>query len=234
MKLWSLIFALIGVIVATLVSFPLAWIAKPIVPDTIAGDMNYTGTVWDGAINNIDGIGSINIHTNAKNLIRGKPAIQFASFGSPLNIQGEASRKSVSTLTVDGPISSLASTDKRFSNLFGSFNLAISDFDIQEKCEQINGTASTDFLTQNESTLRWSGPLLSGPITCEDGGFKVILMGSDEQQTIKAEWLVWPEGEFRMRANVLSGLEGMEPVLALYGFERTASGYQLNESGRWR
>lgn len=221
-------------LITGLANFPLSWIGNSVLPDTLKPRPFFLGTLWKGQIANIQGINPVNTSTDLRKILRSEPPITFESESPFLRFSGSAKLNGSITAQANGNITGLSVFDSRFQSLAGTYDLSLDDIIIRDICRSGAGRFNTDILSQNFSRWQWTGPVLSGPISCTDGYITADLSGSDAMQTITAKLRVEIEGQYRASAKVVTSDPRAEFVLTLFGFEKTSQGYSLAEAGAWR
>jgi len=229
-----LIIGVIGVLLGTVANLPLSWVAPKFIPKDNIGSLQYGGTVWEGHVLGFPGFGPITIDTNPGKALTGKPFFALETRSANLSARGAAKPGLFSNVTVQGNMAHIAAIDPRFAGLTGNFQMKLKDMVFEKTCTSALGTVSTDVLTRNGKNMGWSGPNLSGPLSCEDGAFKMELSGKDNRQSIKAVVRIIPDGTFRADVDVLTNDMRAGAVLPIYGFQPKNGGYSLLESGRWQ
>lgn len=224
---------LAGVLIGGLANLPLSWVAPNFIPKENVGELQYGGTVWDGYVLGFPGFGPITFDAHPLKALTGKPFVNLETQSANFSAKGSAKPGLLSGVSVQGNMAHVGAIDPRFAGLVGGFQMTLKEAAFKEKCESASGNVSTDVLTRNSQIMGWTGPALSGPISCEDGAFKMELTGNDAQQSIKAVVRIIPDGTFRADVDVLTNDIRAGAVLPLYGFQPKDGGYSLLESGRW-
>ena len=151
-----------------------------------------------------------------------------------MQIRGKASHNQIVGLNFTGQLANLPTTDGRLKELSGVVNVQISELKFSKQCESVTGKANTDFLSRNKGRWQWQGPILSGPLSCENGDLIANLSGTENGQTIKADLRIAPNGTYRADFSVRTLQPEAAVVLPLYGFEKRSSEFLLTEQGKWR
>jgi len=198
---------------AALISqLPLSWVAPHFLPAGVGQNIGYSGTVWNGQVKGLDYIGTANFQVNPKALVSG---------GLPLTFVSQSPK--------------LPTRDGRLKELAGNVNIQLSELQMKEgSCAFAKGKASTDFLSLNRSRWRWQGPILEGPISCEEGDLVVNLAGRENRQIIRADLRLSQNGSYGANITVQTDQAEAGVVLPLYGFEKQGRQYKLTEQGQWR
>lgn len=224
---------LLGLLIGGIANIPLSWVAPKFIPKKNVGELKYGGTVWDGYALGFPGFGPITLETNFVKALTGKPFVNLETRSVNFSAKGAAKPGFLSGISVQGNMAHVGAIDPRFAGLVGKFQMTLDEAKFDNSCESANGVVSTDVLTQNGKGLGWTGPALTGPISCESGAFKMELTGKDAKQSIKAVVRIIPDGTFRADVDVLTNDVRAGAVLPLYGFQPKDGGYSLLELGRW-
>jgi hypothetical protein len=224
--------ALIGGAAAVAAHFPASWAAKATYVDTPA---QFGGSLWNGHVRGLGALPPIRFSLSPAALITRKGGITFDGSGGGVTIRGAGSPASVSDLSIAGDAAFLSQIDSRLSGLSGRFSVNVVGLKTDGTCsEATRGQLRTNILSQNGGALGWTGPDLSGPITCEGGDLSAIMSGESPGQTIEAKIKVLMDGSFQLRFVVNSSDPRAGLVLPLYGFETRGERYTLTEAGSWR
>lgn len=234
MKKSLVIAAILTAVVTAIWHLPAAWIAGPLIPKNLTPRPQFIGTVWNGQIPNIDGINPVHFTVKPLNMLRGKPPATFESVSPYLQFTGTATLAGSISTQAKGYIRGLGVFDTRFRTLAGQYDLTLSNMRIRNTCQSGEGQFSTNLLAENRAVWEWTGPILSGPIRCENGQIIAQLKGADTQQNIEAVLRIDLSGAYRVDVDVNTRDSRAEFVLPLYGFEKTEQGYSLLEEGRWQ
>lgn len=225
--------ALAGGILALAVFFPMRWAAGWILPAeirTLAPDLKFGGSIWQGTISGLPIFGTANL--NIAPLSR---QVDFQAGKGRNFTAGRLTPTQVTDLDFRLNLESIPFTDRRLQGLRGELLAEISKAELKDqKCESANGLARTDVLQRNGGTIDWTGPELAGPIRCEAGALIVDLSGQDAQQTITALIRIQPDGSYRANISVRTVRTEADAVLPLFGFSRSGQSFVLTEQGRWR
>lgn len=219
---------------AVISQFPLSAIGPKII---IGGKTpSYSGTIWKGFMSGTDA-GLLNLETSLGRLLTGKNPVHVWGGPDGLSVKAEAGFSGLRAIKLDGTMKALALRDPRIGAVKGNFRLDVPDMKLMQTCDYANGTAWTDFLSQNKSTLYWQGPVLEGPVSCVDGQILVDLAGKDQTAEITAKVTIGLEGNYRadITAKVNKTLEQFAaPSLQQFGFYKDGGTYKLTEQGKWQ
>jgi len=220
----------LGALVSAL---PLAWIAPLVVPETVrtsASDLTYRGTIWRGTLSGLPLFESANY--NASLLSQ---RMNFTTGGRGNYLNGDISKSDAKNINLRVNLTSIPFTDGRLVNLQGDVVALISEMTFDEtSCLSAIGNAQTDVLQRNGGAIQWTGPLLTGPISCEEGAVIANLSGKDGQQSVNALLDLAPDGNYRAVVTVRTNRAEADAVLPLFGFTRAGRDFKLTEQGRWR
>lgn len=226
--------SLLGAALGLAWQLPLAWIAPHIIPEGLGSDIGYSGTVWDGTVTGLDYIGAAKFKLDPKAIVGSELTLSFQTSSSAMQISGEASRTELKGLRFKGQLAGLPTNDGRLKELIGEVNINIAELEFRGNCRSAQGQGWTDFLSRNEGRWQWQGPVLEGPISCENGDLIAMLSGSDGGQTIKADLRIVPDGTYRADISVRTSQREAGVVLPFYGFENKNGEFRLTEQGKWR
>jgi len=127
-------------------------------------------------------------------------------------------------------------SDPRFAGLSGRANLMIDTLKIKDTCRTASGQLRTNILSANADSLQWTGPVLSGPISCDDKAVLAALRGRDDVYNIALDIRLHPDGVYNldMRIDPITTAPAeFGLALGLLGFEETPNGgAQLKERGQ--
>ncbi len=222
---------ILALVTGAISQLPLSWVAPKV---DIAGQVpEYGGTVWNGFISGTDA-GVLNLDVSPLRLVSGKNPVRVTGGPAGINLNAEAGLSGLRALKVSGSIKALALTDARLALVNGNFDLDITDMKMMESCDYAEGIATTDFLARNSVRLRWKGPVLEGPVSCEDGNVILDLTGKDRAADIVARLTLSPDGQYRtdITAEVNDPNAGL--ALQYFGFSPAGGAYKLTEQGKWR
>lgn len=210
--------------------FPASWAGKLAAPDL---PVTLGGTLWNGYVPSINAVPPIAFKTSPAGLFSSAPLVTFSGSGNGLSIEGAAEPDHIRALALNGDAVFLGHIDGRLSNLMGRFNLSAKNFKFSGDCADTSGQVSTDILARNAGLWRWTGPPLSGPVTCKDGVITSTLSGNIPGQSVEAILKIIPDGRYQIRAVINTNTPEAGLVLPLYGFEAQGERFTMNEAGRW-
>lgn len=225
--------ALLSGLIALFTCLPLGWVAGLFVSDDVkafAPDLAFHGTVWDGSVSGLPVFGTANVRTA---LLSRNASIQAGEGANYLS--AELTPKSATDLDLRVNFANLPLNDGRLQGLQGELIAKVSELNFDgQSCVSAIGTLRTDVLQRNGGSIQWTGPELSGPVTCEDGALIAVMTGRDAEQTIEAKLRVAPDGVYHADISVKTSREEADAVLPLFGFTRSGGSFMLTEQGRWR
>jgi len=239
----KLLWSIPGGLLALTVFLPLSWIAPVVVPSAFTTEQTqYQGTVWSGTLSKLRDVEIVNYTLNPLNLITGKMPLEVEMRAKGLNANGSVSRYMMKNFDFNIDVSSLPLPDPRLQGLAGdvSAKIAHAKWDKENTCTSISGVARSDVLLQNKSLFDWEGPILAGPISCDEKGRVTFdLKGEDEVQSIFVKVAISAIGEYSSDMRVITKDQEAALVLPLFGFEerrRSKDGveFRLVEQGQWR
>lgn len=197
------------------------------------------GTVWNGQIIGVDGFGPITYRTRPLRIFSAKPMAQMQTQMPGISISGSARPGKLSDLNFKGQVWTFSNVDPRLAGLRGDFEARIDSLEFDSKninagCLSASGTVTTNVLAANRAQWSWTGPDLSGPISCEAGALTVALSGQEAGQDVNLTFSALPEGQYETRAQVKTDNPQAQNVLSLFGFTASGQTFTLNDAGRWR
>jgi hypothetical protein len=220
--------------VALIGSFPAQWAVKIAAPNVLPSGAIISGSVWSGQVTGLPFSGFVDYRVWPKNLFGEKPVLTLESHVPGLNIKAKARFKKLQSLTATGRIDTFAHVNPQLAGMMGSFDLRISGLSFDKTCALNEGFVRTDVLTKNQNLWHWSGPSLSGPVSCAGQELVVNLSGDDGNTAVEAILRITLGGVYNNDITVKSRDDNLGILLSLYGFEKTANGYSLRETGKWR
>lgn len=235
MTRWFVLAAALAGFAALAAFFPAKWAASLALPDNVRAQAKFTGTIWHGAVipNAKFGLSPIRYAVSPKAVIGGGDYLSFQSSGA-LSLRGSGSHKRLQSLNISGPLQAFGPTDPRLGGLLGDVQLNVQDFIFEPFCESGTGMASTDILARNQAYLNWTGPILSGPLSCQNGILTANLTGAQGAQRIDLTLQFSGNGTYRADIDVTSPEPDIAPYLQGFGFSGDARRLSLAETGNWR
>ena len=222
----------IGALAGLIVQLPLSWVGGAVPKSAFPNPLTFTGTTWNGQVSGLPLSGPLAIQTRPSQLLSGVP-VTFESQSPGITLRGEAGSKQLKNLSYRAEFSRLPITDGRLVGLAGMIDVIVNDAGFGDGCETLTGNIRTDVLTRNQARLRWAGPEVSGPLTCEKGEILATLSGRDARTDINAIVHINMDGNYRLEATVISQDPEAGALLPLYGFQASGNQYSLTEQGQW-
>lgn len=217
-----------GGLAALLANFPLEWAAPK------QAGVSYSGTIWNGAATGAPLFGDLRTELSPAQIFSASPLVVSQTTG-PNRLDGAIGLRAAKDVRLRVNLLSLPMTDPRLQGLRGELNLRLDAAKWDSAgCTEAAGTAQTNVLTQNGGAIDWTGPELSGPISCEDGQFRVQLSGRDAGQNIAADLRLSILGDYAADITAATNRAEAGAVLPLFGFVFADGEYKLTEQGRWR
>lgn len=233
-KRWMILAGIVVVAGAIISQFPLSAIGPKI---NVGGKTPiYSGTIWKGYMSGTDA-GVLELDTSLRRLFTGKNPVHVSGGPDGLSIHAEAGLAGLRAIKLEGTMKALALRDPRIGAVNGNFKLDVPDMKLMKVCDYADGNAWSDFLMQNQQTLRWQGPELQGPVRCEDGQIIMELAGKDEMSDITADVRIALEGSYRadIAVKINRSIERFAaPTLERYGFYKDGDAFKLTEQGKWQ
>ena len=241
---------LIWVLFCAAAVVPARW-AAALLPDSAKAHIipdSVSGSIWQGqakvlppkttwpieAIYKINPLSALIARPYAKTQLSGYGFRAGGLFG----VWG-SSRMKLKEVTADFQISQLPISDPRFSGLSGQIFLTFDDLNIKNGCQSAAGQARSDILTANEQSWQWTGPILSGPISCDGEAVLAALRGRNNDYDVALDLRLYADGVYGVDVTLTPigsdkgrGADGFGFVLGLLGFEENPDGSaQLREKG---
>ena len=150
-------------------------------------------------------------------------------------VKGTAGRNQLKDVKANINVGSLPITDKRLQGVQGQVNAKLDHLKISESCKQAKGEIKTNILAVNQAQWQWEGPVLSGPISCEDGRLLINLKGANEVLDVIAA-KIYLSVDRQYEADILMDVQAGAPansaiVAAFLGFQEVPQGYRLYQKG---
>ncbi len=225
--------ALLSGLIALFAFLPLAWVAGFLVTDdvkAVAPELAYQGTVWNGTVSGLPVFGTANVKTA---LLSRSASVQAGEGENYLS--AELTPKTATDVDLRVSFANLPLNDGRLQGLQGLLVAEISELNFEgNRCVSARGTVRTDVLQRNGGAIQWTGPELTGPISCEGGALLAVMTGRDAEQAIEANIRMAPDGVYRADISVQTNRAEADAVLPLFGFTRSGGSFMLTEQGRWR
>ena len=213
--------------------FPMRWAAGWALPDdvkTLAPELTFRGTIWQGTVSGLPLFGAANLKLSPR-----ARQLEILSGEDRNYLSAIVSQSGARDVNFQMDIATIPFTDGRLQGLRGDFSARLSELQVSEQsCQSASGTVRTDVLQRNGGQIQWTGPELTGPIRCESGALIADLSGRDAEQTITALVKIMPDGLYRADISVRTLRVEADAVLPLFGFSRSGQNFVLTEQGKWR
>jgi len=224
-----------GALASLIANLPLSWIGPVILPEGAASAPGYQGTIWHGQISGINFLDRVTFQTHPLNLFSDRPLVAFSSQADGISLSGDARPGHISNFTLRGTLTDLPLSDGRLAGMNGTVNITVETLRYEGKtCNVATGRFESDFLLRNRQKLNWTGPNLSGPVSCEGGLLVLRITGQDDVQDINGKIDIDLAGHYRAEIDVRSNLPEAAVVLPLYGFEANGRQFSIVEQGVWQ
>tara|TARA_X000000950_G_scaffold108205_1_gene136392 strand:+ start:103230 stop:103973 length:744 start_codon:yes stop_codon:yes gene_type:complete len=192
MKRWMIFggLTLLVAVFASLATMPSRFVLDQVrARDAAITYLNASGTVWNGSASRmyygIQPIGTLTFKTHWASLFAGRLANELQLTGSGLSGQASASfglggTMRFSNVRIEGTTQDLANLQDEIRELNGRFTLVLNSMEIRNgECLSAEGTVWTDLLSRLQTTYRWTGPEVTGPVRCENGQIVLELNGQN-------------------------------------------------------
>ena len=217
-------------VVAAIIMLPAAYVMKRVsANDEMIQYAAADGTIWDGEVQNIrygiQEIGDAQINSSWLSLLTARLSSDIRLTGTGLNgraqiTEGLGGGTTIKNLRVLGSTEDLVNIAPEIRDLAGEFTLDVREARLtEEDCKAAQGTVWTDILTKMERRYRWTGPELSGPVTCENGRFILMLGGQNSAgENVSAKLEIGMDGFGSFTADVTTPIRETSQALTLLGF----------------
>lgn len=237
MKIFSTIgVCVVGGIIGLLSQIPLSWVASSAIKQmNVPVSPVVSGTLWDGQISNLPVLGQMNVQIRPLKFITAGSPAKFDGRGPGMSISGEGGLSYIKDLKLETNLNVIPFNDGRLRGLSGNIRIDVDEAEfVPDACRLLKGRVNTNVLAANKSRLNWVGPLLSGPMRCENGSLVATVSGKDNMTDVSALVTIAPDGTYDANLTVNSRDPNAALVLPLYGFQQKGDGFNLIERGRWR
>lgn len=226
---YALVFIAV-LVISIVIMFPLSFAMDTLkrnVPTMSYSHAN--GTIWDGEVGGLqygfERVGNVSIKTKWSALASGKWMADLAVRDGGITALGVAGANLsgevlLTNLRVRGRTSQLQSLKAEIRNLDGEFTLNLQSMTVRDnQCVSASGTVWTDILSGFGSQFDWSGPELSGPLSCENGDIVIRLQGmSADNEVISTELILKLNGFGQFRAVVDNPTPSVTRATTFFGF----------------
>lgn len=239
----KLFWLLPGLILAFVVFLPLSWVGPRVVPSQLTkADTRYQGTVWNGQINDLQDVETVTFTLNPFKFLGSDLPVDARLSANGLQANGKLAQSQAEDVSLRINVASLPLPDPRLRGLAGQMTAQLDTVEWSKdgQCQTVSGTVQSDILMRNRSLFSWTGPNLSGPISCDgNGGYLFAMSGKDDVQIIEANVSISALGTYKSDIQVVTRDQEATLVLPLFGFEergQNAEGieFRLIEQGSWR
>jgi len=100
-------------------------------------------------------------------------------------------------------------------------------------CRVLDGAVQTDALVNRPAGLAWRGPVLSGPVGCNDGAIVIPLKGEAGAEVVAVMMTLARDGTFGIRIDASTPDPAVIGALSAVGFVEAGGMMTLNQRGRW-
>lgn len=223
--------SLIIAIVAAITMAPVGFIMKQVsASDARIQYASAQGSVWNGKVRDIrygiQSVGDAEIKTSGLALLTGKLSSDIRLTGSGLNGRGQVAAGfggdvTIRNMRVLGSTADLINITPEVRDLAGEFTIDVRQAELKDNaCTSAQGTVWTDILTRMERRYRWTGPELSGPISCENGQVVIALSGQNaDGENVSARLEISLDATGNFLADVTTTSRDTIQALTLLGFE---------------
>lgn len=232
--LWAFICLVIFMPARWMTGFIPAEARAQIVPGSVAG------SIWNGQaaafLPKTKWPVTLSYKLSPLGAILGRPFTKLVFFGDGLSGAGHVGLKGAKDIKTEFQLGQLPVTDPRLAGVSGDVFITLESLKYGKGCEAASGQARTNILTANKTRWQgWSGPILSGPISCEDGTLKARLSGRDKDIDVTVDLHLFAEGRYDMDMQLQPQID-LPPeltfVLSAVGFESQSNGtMRLREQG---
>ena len=222
--------------------FPLSWAAKLVTGDSFAYEISAQGTVWHGYISADDPTFPVmETRVSPKALMSGMP-VTLKTIGSDINAQAKVGRYAFTNGSLVYPLHRAQNYDPRFAGLSGYLrvtDMAASFAKDYSGCLEATGSVETNIIQAISTKMGIEdflkgAPLLSGPLSCEDGKLLAKLTAQMDDYVLEAQFTVSIDGRYIANIKVSPSASEIAALIPLYGFESRGGQYVLKEQGRWK
>ncbi|UTW56520.1 type II secretion system protein N [Kordiimonas sp. SCSIO 12610] len=199
----------------------------------------FKGTIWNGTASNIEtpfGSTSLSFKANPFSFILMSASGEWEANSRSLRGSGHAdigffSNPRISNAKININLAPLNLQEAIIGNLI--FNIEELEINRNGACVNVTGNAQTDALIRSQDALKWQGPMLEGPITCEDGNFRINMGGVKNEDSVQINSVLHTNGLFQHKITVYSDNPVLALALTYQGFEQQGNSYILTRNGRW-
>ncbi|MCG8440905.1 MAG: type II secretion system protein N [Caulobacterales bacterium] len=194
------------------------------------------GTVWRGVVRGAaipgQAIGDVSVRVSPAALLTGALRAETEIAGPAIQGGGQLRASaggavSLTDLALDIDVGRLTRLHPRIRARGGAAVVRVGEiaFDRGGDCARASGTLTSDLLTRASTDSPWSGPPLSGEVSCREGRLHLALSGADADVAIDASASVDSAGRVRVFARVMTDDPQLRNLLPLMGFENGEEGF---------
>lgn len=147
-----------------------------------------SGSVWSGKLTKLvyrnQPLGDVAFSLQPLRLFGGKLGAKVKLENSALTLDGAFAYGlfdhggELDAVTLSGRTQQISSFPMGLKMVDGDFKFQLDKVVLSKAgCVSAKGTAWTNLLAKGAQQLKWAGPELSGPITCENGQFRAVAQG---------------------------------------------------------
>ncbi len=193
-----------------------------------------TGTVWRGAIEGLSiggqTVGRVNLVVDPMALLTGAIRMDVDAAGA-VQARGRATAGlgggwSLQDATLVANLADMTRLDPEIAARGGELFVVIDEmrFDGSGRCLAARGEARSNALERAAQELDWRGPVLEGPIACEDDHLLAVLEGADDRAEVRVRALWRPGASGSVEARVETTDDRLQLALLALGFQEDAPG----------
>ncbi len=212
-------------------------------PQIIAGSLS--GTLWDGQVKLLPPKTRWPLHIHYKinplSALFRAPYSHMQLSGSGFSSKGKLgifgqNHIQAKDISAEFNMALLPISDPRLTELSGQSFITLDRLKIKNGCRVAEGRARTNILSVNLDNWQWSGPLLSGPISCDGDIILAAMRGQDDNHDISFDLRLFPDGVYGIDIQITPKTAlpaDFAIALGLLGFEQTEDGVAiLKEKGQ--
>ena len=221
---------------------PVRW-ALAFAPDEARAQLvpeSVRGTIWRGQgaafLPKTQWPVTLNYRINPFKAALNQPFANLAFSGPGLSGSGDIGRTGGKDIKAEFELGQLPISDRRVKNVSGNVFITLDQLKMNPNCKEAQGQVRTNILASNASSWQgWSGPILSGPISCDGDNVLARLTGGDKDIDVMVDLRLTPEGRYdvdmQLRPQTILP-NGLGFILSALGFEEQADGtMRLREQG---
>lgn len=205
-----------------------------LVPDSVRG------TIWRGQgaafLPKTQWPIALSYQINPFKAVMNQPFAKLVFSGDGLNGSGHVGRTGGKDIKAEFELSQLPIADRRVKNIAGNVFITLDQLKMLPECKAAQGQVRTNILASNAASWQgWSGPILSGPISCDGDNVRASLKGADKDIDITVDLRLSPERRYdvdmQLRPKTILP-DQLGFILSALGFEEQDDGImRLREQG---